>query len=206
MTALLGAAGRAFVKDFMAALLVLGAGIWLAPNLGSALLIALAAIVGSTRAGLKALVVFVPQLSLEHWASGKGGFFAKYAYVGDAAIQALIAGLLTLGVGLADLFLAGDPTLEGAKLFATAGLIALGSAVITAIQGALTRGTYPAPSAGITPTAVGGTATMMTRLAIFIAVATLFLAFATAAWAPPHWFKQPGTHSEQIAAKSPHHW
>jgi hypothetical protein len=152
MTGLLGAAGRAFLKDFISTLVVLGAGIWMAPNFNSALLIAVAAIVGSTRAGLKALTVFIPQLTFERLLAGRGGFLAAYAYVFDAAVQALISGLVALGVGLADLFLAGDPTLEGAKLFVTAGLIAVGSAVVTAIQGAFTKGTAPARARGfVTP-------------------------------------------------------
>lgn len=151
MTELLGAAGRAFLKDFLGTLVVLGAGLWAAPNFDSALLIAVAAIVGSVRAGLKSVTVFVPQLTFEHLLAGRYGFLARYAYVLDAAVQAAIAALLALGVGFADWFLTGDPTLEGAKLLFTTGMIAVASAVWTVIQGALTPGTSPARARGFTP-------------------------------------------------------
>lgn len=45
---------------------------------------------------------------------------------------------------------------------------------------------------------------MRVRLIVFALVILTALTFVTAAWAPPHWFKQPTTHSEQLAA--PHHW
>ena len=200
MTALLGAAGRAFLKEFGASLLVLGAGIWMAPNKDQAILIALAAIVGSVGAGLKALTVFVPQLTFEHWAAGKGGVFARYAYVADAAVRAMVSGLIALGVGLADWFVQGDPTLGGAKLFITAGLIAIGSAVVTAIQGAFTKGTSPSPPTGLTTPAA-------TIVIIMVASAILIgVALKPHHWSPqtsPHHWKAPAT---QMAAKSPHHW
>jgi len=153
MTELLGGAGRAFLKDFFVALLVLGAGIWAAPDYNQAFLIAVTAVVGATRAGIKAVTVFFPQLTLERILGQRGGFVGKYAYVGDALIQSSLAALAALGLGLADYFIAGDATIEGAKLLATTAILAFGSGVVTIIQGALTKGTYPAPATALPGTA-----------------------------------------------------
>jgi drug/metabolite transporter (DMT)-like permease len=82
----------------------------------------------------------------------------------------------------------------------TAGLIAIGSAVVTAIQGAFTRGTSPAPATGFTTPAA-------TIMIIMVASAILIgVSLKPHHWSPqtsPHHWKAPAT---QMADKSPHHW
>lgn len=88
MHALLSAAGRAFWRVFLAALITLAPGILAAPNLHSAVLVGVAALMAAIGAGLRALQAYVPMLS---FATYVGEALGRYL---DAFAQALLGALI----------------------------------------------------------------------------------------------------------------
>jgi hypothetical protein len=139
VTDLLGEVGRAVWKDGLAAFFVVVLGILNAPNTDAAVATGIAGSLFIASTVLKAVQVYAPKVTLEKLAPN-----FKYGYVFDGALRAFLSGLITLGLGVL-----AAPSLDDAKLLATSGLIALATAVITALQGTLTRGTSPAPATGL---------------------------------------------------------
>lgn len=88
MHALLSAAGRAFWRVFVAALITLAPGILAAPDLHSAVLVGVAALMASIAAGLRALQAYIPKLSFDTYV---GPALGRYL---DAFAQALLGALV----------------------------------------------------------------------------------------------------------------
>jgi len=126
--------GRAFLRAFVASAVVVGVGVLSAPDLNQMYALGVAAIVASLSAGFKAVQVFVPQLSI-------GG---NYGEIITVALQAGLAAFLVTIVGVLD-----APNLELNKATVTGVLVAVGVAILRALQGVLTAGESPAPAAGV---------------------------------------------------------
>lgn len=138
MVALLFAAMTAFGRAFGATFLLALTGILAAPNVDAAVALSIAALIASIVAGLRAIQVFIPQLSFaeilpQPWA----------AYV-DSFVRAFLAALVTALVGL--LAMPELPTDKSIWFGVLTGAIAAG---IRALQGLLTPGEFPKPDTGI---------------------------------------------------------
>lgn len=142
MRSILSAAGRAAVRDAAIAFLVLGAGIWAAPNLQQAGALAAAASIGATIAAVRAIRVFVPGLS-------EG--IARALGVPVSWGEIVVTGITTALVGFCDLAIGvlSAPDLESGKAAAVAGLLAIGTALTRLLQAWLTPGEAPVPALGV---------------------------------------------------------
>jgi hypothetical protein len=129
MTGLLSNAGRSFLRPFIGSLLVLLPGVLAAPDTGTMTGLALAALIASVAAGLKAVQVFVPQLSFQSLLPGFSGTLL------DSFVRAFLGAFLVLAPGVLD-----APNLaEGRALF-TAAIVAAVTAGVRALQGFFTQG------------------------------------------------------------------
>ena len=142
MRQLLSAAGRSFLRAFAGALIVLLPGISSAPDLKGAVALGIAALIASLAAGLKAIQIFVPQLSFASFMTGK---LAPYAEWVDSFVRAFIAALIVSLVGLLAM-----PTESWSKALVIAVFTGAITAGFRAIQGLLTPGEQPAPEKGFT--------------------------------------------------------
>jgi hypothetical protein len=142
MLALLSEAGRSFLRAFFASLLILLPGVLAAPNLDASFGVAVAALIASIAAGLKAIQVFVPQLSFASVL--KNTRLAAYYTVVDSFVRAFLATLITtlLGVWFA-------PDFHFTKAALVALLVGALTAAFRVVQGALTPGDVPAPQSGL---------------------------------------------------------
>lgn len=138
MLALLSAAGRSFLRAFLAALLVLSVGVLAAPNLNQAYLLGVAALMGALAAGLRAIQAYAPKLSLAFYLGHPYGDWA------DSFLHAFLAAILVTVPGVL-----GAPDLQTARAIAVASIIGAFNAGIRALQGLATTGEHPAPSTGI---------------------------------------------------------
>lgn len=152
MRVLLSAAGRAFIRDFAVTFFALAAGIWTAPNYRQAAALAGAASLAAFVAGVRAVRVFVPQIS-----TGIAGML----HVPLAYSEVVITGLTTLIVGFCVLVegALSAPDLEAGKAAALAGLIAIGTALWRLVQAWLTPGEpggagIPTPPQPVPPAAL----------------------------------------------------
>jgi hypothetical protein len=134
MSVLLGAAGRAFLRAFGASLLILLPGILAAPNFEQVGGLAVAAIIASLAAGIRALQAFVPQLTI-------GG---KYGPILEEGLRTLIAGFFVLALGAL-----AAPNLTEGKAILVGGLAGIVAAAIRAIQGLLAPAETPQPDKGV---------------------------------------------------------
>lgn len=137
MKKLLSAAGRAFIGAFAVSVLTLSTGILAAPNLDQAYALGVAALFASLAAGVKAIQVFVPQLSF-------GAFIRQPigAYL-DAFLQAALGALTVSLIGILN-----APDLSTARALITAAVVGALMAGFRALQGLLTPGEQPAPGTG----------------------------------------------------------
>jgi len=142
MLALLSEAGRSFLRAFGASLVVLIPGILTAPNLSVTISLSVAALIAALTAGLKALQVFIPQLTFRSLL--KGRFEAYYVFV-DSFVRATLAAFV---VGL--LGWLAMPNLDFSRSVITAIILGAIAAGFRAIQGSLTPGDVPAPASGLT--------------------------------------------------------
>lgn len=145
MQKLLFAALTAFGRAFGITFLLAVTGILAAPNVDSAVALSIAALIASIVAGLRAIQVFIPQLS-----------FAAFirqpiaAYV-DSFVRAFLASLVTAVMGL--LAMPELPTGRSIWLGVITGAL---TAAVRAIQGLLTPQESPSPGTGIEdPTIIG---------------------------------------------------
>lgn len=143
MLHLLSEAGRSFLRAFAASLVVLVPGILSAPNFTIATGLGIAAFVASLAAGLKAVQVFVPQLSFKSVLTGK--YAAYYVYL-DSFVRAFVAAFITAVLGLLTM-----PDLNLSRSLVVGVLVAAFAAGFRAVQGFLTPGDVPAPQKGFTP-------------------------------------------------------
>ena len=142
MRAILSAAGRAFLRDFAVTFLALATGILAAPNYRQAAALAGAASLAALVAGVRAIRVFVPQIS-------EG--LAKLLNVPVAYAEVVITGLTTLIVGFITLVegVLSAPDLEAGKAAALAGMLAIATALVRLAQAFLTPGESPTPGLGV---------------------------------------------------------
>lgn len=141
MRVILSAAGRAALRDFLIAFLALATGILSAPNYRQTAALAGAASIAGLVAAVRALRVFVPQLS-----TGIASLFnvpVTYAEVLLTAVTTFLMGFLVLAEGVLS-----APDLDGAKAAWTAGMLAIGTALVRVAQAFLTPG--EANTGGIT--------------------------------------------------------
>jgi hypothetical protein len=138
LTDVLQKAGASFLRAFGVAFLFFVTGILNAPNKDAAVSLSIAAFVGSLAAGLRAVQVFIPQLS---WAGIMNQPFAAWA---DAFTRAFLATLLITLTG----WLAA-PEYDTWKSFAISAVVGALAAGARALQGLTTNGEEPAKGAGI---------------------------------------------------------
>lgn len=136
MTGVLSAAGRAFLRAFVGSMLILLPGVLAAPNLNEFFGLGVAALISSLTAAFKVLEVFVPQLSVP----------GKYGPILTSAVQAGISAFIVFAPGVFS-----APNLSEARAALVAGLVAVATAVVRALQGFFTEGEFPAPQTGMAP-------------------------------------------------------
>lgn len=139
MSTLLSEAGRSFLRAFGGSLVVLLPGILSAPTLHGVAALGIAAIIASLAAGLKAIQVFVPQLSFKSIKQ----LGAYYVYA-DSFARAFIAAFITAVVGILVM-----PTFSVSTSLIIAVVVGAVTAGIRAVQGLLTPGEVPSPQSGI---------------------------------------------------------
>lgn len=138
MTKLLFAALTAFGRAFGATFLLAATGIVAAPNVDTAVALSIAALIASIVAGLRAIQVFIPQLSF-------GSLIPQpYGALADSFARAFLATLVVSVQGL--LAMPELPTDRSVWFAAFTGALAAG---IRALQGLLTPGESPAPDTGV---------------------------------------------------------
>ncbi len=138
ITGLLSNAGRSFLRAFAGSLLVFIPGVLAAPNLGATRGLALAALVASLAAWLKAVQVFVPALS---FASLVKSVF--YASLLDSFSRAFLSSFVVLLVGLLE-----SPEFGLSKSALIALVVGAVTAGIRAIQGLATTSEEPSGGSG----------------------------------------------------------
>lgn len=136
MIKLLFAAGTAFLRSFAVAFLVFATGILAAPDLSAAKSLSIAALLASIVAGLRAVQVFVPQVSFAAFV--RQPIAAWIDSFSRAALAALFIGVY--GVLAA-------PDLATARSLGLAAVVGALTAGLRALQGFATAG--ESPSIGI---------------------------------------------------------
>lgn len=134
MTVVLERAGASFLRAFGAAIITYGIGVLAAPDLHSGVVLGAAAIAASIAAGLRAVQVFVPQLSFKSLIPGTPGALV------DSFARAFIGVLITASAG----WLAA-PDLTTWKAVATGAIVGAFAAGLRALQGLTTSGEQPNP-------------------------------------------------------------
>jgi hypothetical protein len=142
MQSLLSEAGRSFLRAFAASIIVLAPGILAAPNLNRAVAIGIAAVMASIAAGLKAIQVFIPRLSLVAYLPARPLPLGAWA---DSFLRAFLAAFVTSLIGILNM-----PDLSGGKAAVVGALVGAFAAGFRGIQSALTRGELPFAAAGFT--------------------------------------------------------
>jgi len=139
--AALTAFGRAFGVTFLLAV----TGILAAPNVDAAAALSIAALLASIVAGLRAIQVFIPQLSFASFIP------QPYGSLVDSFVRAFLAALVVSLQGL--LAMPELPNDRSVWFAVITGALAAG---VRALQGLLTPGESPSPSTGINdPTIIG---------------------------------------------------
>jgi hypothetical protein len=141
MRVILSAAGRAALRDFLVAFLALATGIFAAPNVNQAAALAGAASIAGLVAAVRAVRVFVPQIS-----EGLAKLIklpVAYAEIILTLITTVLVGFIALAEGVLS-----APDLETGRAAALAGLLGIGTAVVRALQAWLTPGEAPVPGGG----------------------------------------------------------
>lgn len=137
MVALLFAAGTAFLRAFGVTFLLAVTGILAAPNVDAAVALSIAALIASIAAGLRAIQVFIPQLSFAEFVRQP---IAAYL---DSFTRAFLAALVTALSGWLAM-----PNLPTDRSFWYALITGALAAGVRALQGLLTPGEEPAPDVG----------------------------------------------------------
>lgn len=143
MVKLLYAAGTAFLRAFGITFLLAVTGILAAPNVAAGVALSVAALIASIAAGLRAIQVFIPQLSF-------GTFIPQPAAAWvDSFVRAFLAALVVAVAGLLEM--PDLPTGRSVWYAAITGALVAG---VRALQGLLTPGEAPKPETGITDPAI----------------------------------------------------
>lgn len=143
MRVILSAAGRAFLRTFAVTFLTFVAGILAAPNYREAASLAVAASLAAVVAGVRAIRVFVPQIS-----TGLANAFhapIAYAEVVITLVTTFLVGFIALVEGVLS-----APDLDAGKAAAVAGTVAILDAAVRVVQAWLTPG-EPGPGGIPTP-------------------------------------------------------
>ena len=133
----LSAAGRAFLIAFGASVLALSTGILAAPNQDAMLALAVASLFASVAAGVKAIQVFVPQLSFGAYVKQPFGAWL------DAFLQGGIGAFLVSVIGIL-----AAPDMATWKALTVAAVIGSLQAGFRALQGVVTKGEEPLTAVG----------------------------------------------------------
>lgn len=133
MRTLLSSMGRAFLRAFAASAVIMGVGVLSAPNLDSMYALAVAALIASLSAGLKAIQVFVPKLS----------FGGEYGEIISVSVQAGVSAFLVSVIGILD-----APEFGVTRSLLIGVVVAVGTAVLRALQGLFSAGESPSPGNG----------------------------------------------------------
>jgi hypothetical protein len=117
-------------------------GIFAAPNMSQAAALAAAASLGALVAGVRAVRVFVPQLTTG---------LASRLGIPQSWVEVVITAGTTFGLGFLTLVegVLSAPNLDAARAAAVAGFLALGTAVVRVLQAAFTPGESPVDGGGI---------------------------------------------------------
>jgi len=137
---LLYEAGRAALKAFAVTFVTFAAGLVSATNLKEFSALAVAALVASGVAALKAVQVFIPKLSF-------AGLFPSQPIIAsylDAFVIAGLSALVVLLQGISD-----APDYEAGKAVVVAAFIGALQAAFRAVEGLATKGEFPARNAGL---------------------------------------------------------
>lgn len=136
---LLFAVGTSFLRAFGASLLALGPGILAAPDENAAVALSIAGLTASLAAGLRAIQMYVPVLSVSSWVTNT----TLAAWI-DAFLRAFLGSLVVFATGW---FAAPDwSTWHAAAVGATVGALSAG---LRALQGFATKGEFPGTTKGI---------------------------------------------------------
>lgn len=139
MKLLASAFGRALLRAFIAALIVYGIGISAAPDLNKLVLVGVATLVGLIAGGLRALQAYLVKTSFAHWLGDPYGEWI------DSFVQAFVGSLIITLTGA----LPGAPDLATWKALVASAITGAFGAAMRALQGAFTKGEFPAPGAGV---------------------------------------------------------
>lgn len=139
MLTLLSEAGRSFLRAFVGSVIILAPGVLAAPNFNGAMALGLAALMAAVVAGLKAIQVFVPQLSFK--SIPQLGLY--YVYV-DSFVRAFLGAFITAWIGILQM-----PDLSFTHSLIVGAIVAAVTAGVRALQGILTVGDAPLPSKGL---------------------------------------------------------
>jgi len=145
VTKLLYAAATAFLRAFGITFLMAATGIAAAPNVAAAQALSIAALIASIAGGLRAIQVFIPQLT---FASFVPQPFAAWI---DSFLRAFLATLVVSVQGL--LAMPELPTDRSVWFAAITGALTAG---LRALQGLVTPQEAPAPATGIENPAIIG--------------------------------------------------
>jgi hypothetical protein len=143
MVNLLAQAGREFLKAFGASLVILMPGVLAATNLDQAYALGVAALFASLAAGLKAVQVFVPQISFKELFPDNLVVVAAWV---DAFARAFLGAFVVSVLGFLN-----APDFSVAKSAAVAAVVGAAAAGFRALEGLLTNGEQPAPGTGLKP-------------------------------------------------------
>lgn len=143
MVQLLYAAATAFLRAFGVTFLMAATGILAAPNVDAAVALSISALIASIAGGLRAIQVFIPQISF-------GTFVPQpWAAWADSFTRAFLATLVVSVEGL--LAMPDLPTDRSIWFAVITGALAAG---LRAIQGLLTPTEQPSPGSGIKDAAI----------------------------------------------------
>ncbi len=142
MKNLLEKAGASFLRAFGASILVLAPGVLAAPNLNAAYGLGVAALIASVTAGLKALQVLVPSLSLVGlFQNSKYVVFASWV---DSFVRAFLGAFIVGVIGVLN-----APDFNTAKALAVAAIVGAVAAALRAVQGIVSADEAPAVGKGL---------------------------------------------------------
>jgi len=138
VVALLFAAATAFLRAFGVTFLLAVTGILAAPNVDAAVALSIAALIASIAAGLRAIQVFIPQLSFAEFVR------QPLAAWLDSFTRAFLAALVTAITGWLAM-----PDLPTDRAFWYALITGALAAGVRSLQGLLTPQESPAPDKGV---------------------------------------------------------
>lgn len=137
MVSLFSAGARAQVRTFLAAFVVLVAGIFVAPNLGGKSAVATAVLIGTIALIVRTVQAWKATFSFVRYLGHPFGDWA------DSFAQGFLGALV---VTLAGWWV---PDLHTARAFLTAAVVGAFNVGVRAAQGSMTAGEHPAPAVGI---------------------------------------------------------